>query len=107
MRKTKYVLNSGELKRKDNTLLFESEQGKQYMPVEDTQELMLFGEVTLNKSVLEFCTQKEIILHFFNYYGYYTGSYYPREHYNSGYMILKQAEHYLDGRYRLSTPEFI
>jgi len=63
--------------------------------------LMLFGEVTLNKSVLEFCTQKEIILHFFNYYGYYTGSYYPREHYNSGYMILKQAEHYLDDRRRL------
>lgn len=101
MRKTKYVLNSGELKRKDNTLLFVSEQGKQYIPVEDTQELMLFGEVTLNKSVLEFCTQKEIILHFFNYYGYYTGSYYPREHYNSGYMILRQAEHYLDDKRRL------
>lgn len=101
MRKTRYVLSSGELRRKDNTLLLETEQGKQYMPVEDTQELMLFGEVTLNKSVLELCTQKEIILHFFNYYGYYTGSYYPREHYNSGYMILKQAEHYLDERRRL------
>jgi CRISPR-associated protein Cas1 len=101
MRKTRYVLNSGELKRKDNTLYFETEQGKQFMPVEDTQELMLFGEVTLNKSVLEFCTQKEIVLHFFNYYGYYTGSYYPREHYNSGYMILKQAEHYLDEERRL------
>lgn len=101
MRKTKYVLTNGELKRKDNTLFFESEQGKQYIPVEDTQELMLFGEVTLNKAVLEFCTQKEIILHFFNYFGYYTGSYYPRDHYNSGYMILRQAEHYLDDRRRL------
>jgi len=101
MRKTRYVLSSGELRRKDNTLLLETEQGKQYMPVEDTQELMLFGEVTLNKSVLELCTQKEVILHFFNYYGYYTGSYYPREHYNSGYMILKQAEHYLDENRRL------
>lgn len=101
MRKTKYVLSSGELKRKDNTLLFETEEGKQFIPVEDTQELMLFGEVTLNKSVLEFCSQKEIILHFFNYYGYYTGSYYPREHYNSGYMILKQTEHCLNERSRL------
>lgn len=101
MRKTRYVLNHGELKRKDNTLFFDTEQGKVYIPVEDTQELMLFGEVTLNKSVLEFCTQKEIILHFFNYYGYYTGSYYPREHYNSGYMILKQAEFYMDEQRRL------
>lgn len=33
---------------------------------------------------------------FFNYYGYYSGTFYPREHLNSGYVILKQAEHYLD-----------
>jgi CRISPR-associated protein Cas1 len=101
VRKTRYVLNNGEIKRKDNTLYFDSEQGKVFIPVEDTHELMLFGEVTLNKSVLEFCTQKEIVLHFFNYYGYYSGTYYPREHYNSGYMILKQAEYYLDEQRRL------
>ena len=47
-------------------------------------------------------SQKEIILHFFNYYGYYSGSYYPREHYNSGYMILKQSEFYLDEKKRLA-----
>jgi len=29
------------------------------------------------------------------------GSFYPREHYNSGYMILKQAEYYLDQEKRL------
>ncbi len=39
-------------------------------------------------------TQKEIILHYFNYYGYYSGSFYPREHYNSGFMILNQARAY-------------
>lgn len=43
-----------------------------------------------------------ICIHFFNYYGYYSGTYYPREHYNSGYMILKQAEHYTDESKRLS-----
>jgi len=64
-------------------------------------ELHIFGEVTLNKEVLEFLSQNEIILHFYNYYGYYVGSYYPREHYNSGFMILKQAECYLDREKRL------
>lgn len=96
MKKTIYIFQSGELKRKDNTLYFEGEEGRKFIPVEDTQELMIFGEVDLNKSLLEFCSQKEIILHFFNYYGYYTGSFYPREHLNSGYMILKQAEYYSD-----------
>jgi len=29
-------------------------------------------------------------------------AYYPREHYNSGFMILKQAEHYLDEEKRMA-----
>ena len=29
------------------------------------------------------------------------GSFYPREHYNSRYMILRQAEYYLVGNKRL------
>lgn len=101
MKKTIYVFNDGEFKRKDNTLFFETEQGKKYLPVEDVKEIIVFGEVTLNKRFLEFLTQKEIILHFLNNYGYYVGSYYPREHYNSGYMILKQSEYYIDKSKRL------
>lgn len=102
MKKTIYVFSNGELKRKGNTIFFEREDGsKKYVPVENTGEMMIFGEVSVNKKLLDFLSQKEIILHFFNYYGYYSGSFYPREHYNSGYMILKQAEYYLDDEKRL------
>lgn len=102
MKKTLYIFSNGELKRKENTILFEYEDGKKkYVPVENVSEILIFGEVALNKKLLDFLSQKEIMLHFFNYYGYYSGSYYPREHYNSGYMILKQAEHYLDENKRL------
>ena len=96
IKRTIYIFSDGELKRKENTLYFETEEGKKYIPVENTSEIFIFGEVTINKRLLEFLTESEIILHFFNYYGYYVGSFYPREHLNSGYMILKQAEHYLD-----------
>ncbi len=96
-----YIFSSGEIKRKQNTIYFENEKGDyKYIPVENTRDIHLFGEVTLNKEILEFFTQNEILIHFYNYYGYYVGSYYPREHYNSGYMILKQAEHYLDSQKR-------
>ncbi|MGI6414017.1 MAG: type I-B CRISPR-associated endonuclease Cas1b [Syntrophomonadaceae bacterium] len=101
MKKTIYVFNDGDFKRKDNTLYFESDGVKKYLPVEDIKEIVIYGEVSLNKRFLEFLTQKEIILHFLNNYGYYIGSYYPREHLNSGYMILHQAEHYLDQEKRL------
>ena len=97
-----YIVSSGDLKRKQNTVLFENETGeKKYIPVETTHELMIFGEVNLNKKFLDFASQHHIVIHFFNYYGYYSGTYYPREHMNSGYMILKQTETYLDSKRRL------
>lgn len=102
MRRTIYIFSNGELKRKQNTIYFEREKGgKKYIPVENTGEIMIFGEVTINKKLLDFLSLQEIILHFFNYYGYYSGSFYPRNHYNSGYMILKQCEHYLDEKKRI------
>ncbi|PIS24129.1 MAG: subtype I-B CRISPR-associated endonuclease Cas1 [bacterium (Candidatus Stahlbacteria) CG08_land_8_20_14_0_20_40_26] len=101
MKKSIYIFSDGELKRKENTLYFQSEKGKKYVPVENTKEIMAFGEVTLNKKLLEFLSQQEIMLHYFNHYGYYMGTFYPREHYNSGYMILKQAESYLDREKRI------
>jgi len=97
LKKTIYIFSNGQLQRKGNTIYFEKEDGaKKYIPVETTKEVLVFGEVALNKKLLEFFSMHEIILHFFNYHGYYAGTYYPREHYNSGYMIVKQTEHYLD-----------
>ena len=61
----------------------------------------VFGEVTVNKKFLDFASQKGILIHFFNYYEYYTGTFYPREHLNSGYVILKQAEAYLQEEKRV------
>lgn len=101
MKKNIFTFNDGEFKRKDNTIYFETENGKKYLPIEDINDIYVFGEVALNKKFLDFMSQKEICIHFFNYYGYYIGTYYPREHLNSGYMILKQAQFYLEDNKRL------
>jgi hypothetical protein len=101
MKKTLYINSHCTLQRDQNTLLLEMEDGtKRYLPVEGIRELHIFSEVNLNKRVLEFLSQNQIIVHFYNYYGYYTGSYYPREHFNSGYMLLKQAR---GGQHPVST----
>ncbi|CAB3394605.1 type I-B CRISPR-associated endonuclease Cas1b [Kyrpidia spormannii] len=97
-----YLFSGGQLRRKDNTLVFESPDGTKYLPVENIQEIYLFGEVDLTKSLLEFCSQKEILLHIFNSeYEYYMGTFYPREHLNAGHVTVKQVEHYLDPQRRL------
>lgn len=103
MKKTIYLFSDGEIRRKDNTIFFENEEGqKKYLPIENIKEIFVFGEVTLNKKFLEYVAQKEILLHYFNHYGYYTGTFYPREHYNSGYMILNQVDYYRDEEKRTS-----
>ena len=107
MKKTLYFFSDGILQRKDNTIFDETENNKRFLPVEDVSEIMIFGEVNFNKTLLELLAQKEVILHYFNYYGYYTGSFYPREHLNSGYAILKQAEFYMDEHKRLNLAKII
>lgn len=101
-KKAVYMISSGKLSRKQNTLIFEPQEGKKrYLPVETIREIHIFGEINLNKKLLEFLSKNEILLHFYNHYGYYAGSFYPREHNNSGFLILKQAEHYLDEEKRI------
>jgi len=101
VKKSLYIFKSGELRRKDNTLFFENEEGKRVIPIEDTNDIYIFGEVDVTKRFLELVSQKEICVHYFNHYGYYTGTFYPREHFNAGHVVVKQAEHYLDPTKRL------
>lgn len=102
MKKTLYILRSGKFRRKDNTLYFEDAEGnRKFIPIEDTNDIFIFSEVDLNTRLLDFLSQKGICVHFFNYYGYYSGTFYPREHLNSGHVILKQSEHYLNEDLRI------
>lgn len=106
MKKPLYILRSGKIRRKENTLFFELESGdneikRKVLPIETIDSIFIFSEVDLNVRVLNFLGQKNIPVHFFNYYGYYTGSFYPREYAVSGNVIVRQVQFYLDQNLRL------
>ena len=101
MKRSIYINSNGRLKRKDNTVYFETENIRKPLPVNNIQEIYLFGEIDLNTKAINFLAQNNITLHTFNYYGYYTGSFYPREHLPSGFLLVKQVEKYKDGNERL------
>lgn len=117
MKKPYYILSSGRLKRRENTLAFEQEiKGdsgedkieRKIVPVEVIDSIFVFGEVDLNVKVLNFLAQNKIPVHFFNYYEHYTGSFLPKEHLISGHILIKQVEFYLNGELRLEIAmEFI
>ncbi|ADT83455.1 type I-B CRISPR-associated endonuclease Cas1b [Thermococcus barophilus] len=102
MRKKPLTLFSdGTLYRKENTLYFENAQGKKPLAIEGIYDIYIYGKVTITSQALHFLAQKGIAVHFFNHYGYYDGSFYPRESLHSGDLVIKQAEHYLDREKRL------
>ena len=72
------------------------------IPVEDIEAIYCFSELRFNTRFLNFLAQKEITLHLFNYYGYYTGSFYPREPYVSGKLLVKQVHAYEDAEKRVA-----
>ncbi len=104
-----YVFSDGEIKRKDNVLRITAKDGLfKDIKVEVTRDIYIFGEVGLNSNCLNYAGQLEIPMHFFNYYGFYTGSFYPKETNVSGKLLVNQVNNYTNVDKRLMiAKEFI
>lgn len=96
--RTRYITSMGELKRKDNSIVFKSERGNTYIPIEGVRELFCLNEVTVNTKFLDFISKAGIVIHFFNYYGYYSGTFYPKKQLLSGSLTIQQSQAYLYNR---------
>lgn len=90
-----YIFRNGTLKRKDNNILMVDENGEQKnLKIEALDEIYLFGEVSLNTKLLNIAAQNQVAIHIFNYYGFYSGSFFPREKKMSGNLLINQVKHY-------------
>jgi len=100
--KTRYVFSMGEIKRKDNSIAFKNKKGWVYIPIEQIREIYFMNEVSLNSKFLDFCAKAGVVLHFFNYHGHYSGTFYPKEKYISGKLTIKQALAYENDRLKIA-----
>lgn len=109
MKRNYYIFSNGRIKRADNTIKIITEDNySKDIPIETVSDLYLFGEESLNSKFINHIASYEILVHFYNYYGFYTGSFIPRNRNVSGYMLIKQAEHFIDKEKRLViAKEFI
>ena len=103
MKQSYYLYRSGRLQRKDNTLeIVYKDNTKKSIPVERVDDIYVMTELDFNTSLLNFLSSYGVNIHFFNYYGFYTGTYYPKESLVSGKLLIKQVEHYKDKEKRLN-----
>ncbi len=96
--KTKYIMSMGELKRKDNSLVFLNEKGNNYIPIENTREIYCMNEISINTKLLDFIGKAGIVIHFFNYYNQYSGTFYPKDYLISGKLLIKQVDKFKTDR---------
>lgn len=75
-----YIFRNGTLSRKDDNILMTDLNGeKKNLRIEVLDEIYLFGEVTLNTKLLNIASQNNVVIHIFNYYGFYSGSFFPEK----------------------------
>ena len=95
---TRYIRTSGTLGREDNSITFRNEKGITHIPINGLKELYLLNEVSLNSKLLTFLSMANIVVHFFDYYGHYRGTFYPKAMRVSGRVTLLQAKACLERR---------
>lgn len=98
MGSTRYITSMGELTRKDNSLCFRKDGKNVYIPIENTREIYCLNEISINTKLLDFLSKNHVVVHFFNYYGGYSGTYYPKAQYLSGKLLIKQVNVFEENR---------
>ncbi|MCD6170995.1 MAG: type I-B CRISPR-associated endonuclease Cas1 [Thermoplasmata archaeon] len=113
MKSNYYITVNAVMEREHNTIyLFyknnEGENEKRIIPVEKIYTIYCYGNVTIKSGALAYLMKHGIVVHFFNKYGFYEGSFYPRQKLLSGDLLIKQAQHYLDYEKRMELArEFV
>lgn len=118
-----YLTHSGRLRRRDNTLRFESvtlppeeatpeverealddadADAVHALPVESIDAVYIFGEITINSKLVNFLNQKKIPVHFFNWFGNHTETILPHAEQLSGDLVIRQGEAYRNQEERLT-----
>ena len=66
-----YIISSGSIKRKDNTIYYYDLEGdKKALPIEQVDDIHIYGEVDLNTKLINYISRYGVMLHFYNYYGF-------------------------------------
>ncbi len=83
--------NEPEVVEKEPEANYEESSERKVIPIEDVEAIYVFGEADFNRKFFNYCSSHHIPVHIFNYFGFYSGTFYPREFLNSGELLVKQV----------------
>ncbi|WP_297445892.1 type I-B CRISPR-associated endonuclease Cas1b [Desulfurobacterium sp.] len=106
MKNNLYITRNGIIKRKHNTVyfVFKNEKGeivKKPLPIEKIYSIYAYGRITIKSGALSYLMKYGVPVHYFNSYGFYEGSFWPRKKLLSGNLLVNQVRYYLEKEKRL------
>lgn len=102
MKRSFYIYSDGKIQRKDNTLRFTNlDMETRDIPIEQVEDIYIMSEMSFNTKFINIAAKYKIPIHFFNYYSFYIGSFYPKETLLAGNLLVKQVNHYENDRKRI------
>lgn len=99
--KALYVTVYAKIKRHNHTIVIITKHSRIYYPVYNLSSIHIFGEILINKALINLLSNHGISLYFYTRYGKYIGMYQPPIS-NSGKALLSQANAYLDHNKRMT-----
>jgi len=91
----------------DAEIEYQESNERKVIPIEDVESLYIFGEIDFNRKFFNFCATKSLPVHIFNYFGFYSGTFYPREFLNSGDLLVQQVVHQQNHPFRLALAKLL
>ena len=96
-----HIVQDGVINRKDYSLLFENEEQKHHIPVGVTDQLNIYGNVTVSAPALKTIAQAGMRIAYLDEYGGLMGTFVPIAHGKAADVFLKQCLLYNDASRRL------
>lgn len=95
MKENYHIFSSGQLKKKNNNVVFiDSDGDKDYIPKNKIESIYVHSPVSFNTKLFKILSKNNIQLHLFSWNDMYCGSFVPESQEISGECVVRQVEKY-------------
>ncbi|BCS90759.1 MAG: CRISPR-associated endonuclease Cas1 [Candidatus Micrarchaeota archaeon] len=100
-KKNLYIFKDGAIRLKNTTLYLITKEEKIPLQIEQIRSIYFIGSGSISTKVLQRFKELGILIHFYDRFGNYIGTFYPKDNLISGEILLRQAKAAIDINSRL------
>ncbi|MGC8996024.1 MAG: type I-B CRISPR-associated endonuclease Cas1b [Thermoplasmata archaeon] len=91
-----YIFSGSLISKENDSLIIKKKDGEVNLPIEAVDSIFIFGNTTITSPVLNILAKKGIPVILFSFNGNYLTSIFPENYLESGFVLVKQVECYLN-----------